>query len=832
MNDLYQPLSPARATKAVLVNPVAPTGVVIAPSVGSISEGQSISLAGSFVAPGPGDHHVVSIDWGDGSRPTTVPWRPGVTSFAGVGHTYAGNSLGQAGGAFPITATVIDPARPTGSGVGTTSVIVRDVASTVSNLAATFVGGGAIPIVGTDPRVNAGTTVRLTGSYTTPNPDDTYSLLISWGDGTASTVPTAYVASHTFVASHIFADRATGVVLDDIHVTVTDTEHTTGSGDLTLAVAHVDPVAAIASGGISGSGNQMLSAQTSGGDASPIASYAWTVSALDGSSPQTFNTATVALPSTPKTDYLVRSAVTDSLGAVSNTFKAVVHVLDDTSSTYQIPDPGPGVNAVLVSGLSGDHVIDGRATSVPIVFDGDGKETFIGNAADDVFNLHTDGSKATGNGGNNVFNLTPNCTLYAVANGGQNTLNFSSSTFGVTFDLTQTQGQMQVVAPGTDAQGHPHVVSADATGGGAFSTLVGTSKNDAITAASDTTISGGGGMDTITAASSSTQSVKNLTIKGGGSADSGVFVNTSGPSVGDINFQGDGGTDLLTNTGTITGSVLFSGGSDAGTFNNMGTIDGTIVFNGGADGELTNTGTVTGTVTYGAGSDANTLSNAAGAILGTVIFNGDEGVNTFLNEGTVGAITYSGGSDADSLVNSAGGTVGTIVFNAGEDAGTLTNEGMVTGSVTYNGGSDAGDLVNAGTIVGTVTYGGGSDADVFTNATGASVGSIVFTGGSDAGTLTNDGMVTGTVVYNGGSDADTILNNGTIVGTVTYGGGSDADVFTNAAGAPRSARSSTPAARTPARSRTTAWSPARSCSPAARTPNRAGTRARGRTRGR
>ena len=61
--------------------------------------------------------------------------------------------------------------------------------------------------------MNAGSSVNLTGSYTTPNPKDTYSLLVSWGDGTTSTVPTSYFSSHTFVASHLFADSAPGTLL-------------------------------------------------------------------------------------------------------------------------------------------------------------------------------------------------------------------------------------------------------------------------------------------------------------------------------------------------------------------------------------------------------------------------------------------------------------------------------------------------------------------------------------------------------------------------------------------------------------------------------------------
>ncbi len=807
VNDLYQPLSPAKATAKVLVNPVAPSQVVISPSVGAIVQGQAIALSGSFVAPGPLDRHVVSIDWGDKTKPTSVLLAPGVNTFSGITHTYAKNSLLQAGGAFAITVKITDPAQSSSYGSGTSSVIVHDIASTVSNLAATYLVGGAIPIVpqpggGSAPQVNAGTTVRFTGSFTTPNPSDSYAVLVSWGDGTTSTIPTVYLSSHTFVANHLYGDHSSGVALDDIHVTVTDTEGTTGSGDYGLAVAHINPVEHIASGGIDTSGSQVLSAQPSG-DISPIASYSWTVSILNGPFVQSSSSPTLTLPSAIDTDYLVQSTVTDSFGAVSNTFTAVVHVLDNTSSSYMIPSPGAGVDAVIVSALSGNHVIDGSGTSVPIIFDGNGQETYIGNSANDVFNLHTDGSIGYGNGGNNIFNLTPNCTLQAVANGGQNTLNFSSSSFGVTFDLTQTQGQMQVVAPGTDAQGAPHVVAVTAQAGATFSTLVDSGGgSDTITAASNTTIVGMGGKNTVLVNSSNSSPVGNVTVAGAADGDTLV---TSGPNVGSINFQGDTGADVLDNTGTITGTVTFGGGADSGTLNNTGTITGSVNFGGGADGgTFNNSGDVTGTLTFGGSADTNTLINTDTGSLGTVVFNGDEGANSFTNSGTVDTITYNGGSDGDTFTNSAAGTISDITYNAGSDAGTLTNSGQVTGSITYNGGADAGTIVNNGTVTDTVTFGGGSDADSFTNSVGASVGSVIFTGGADAGTLTNDGTVAGSITFSGGSDADTIVNNGTVTGsisfgggsdagtivntgtvagTVTYGGGSDADSFTNSAGA-------------------------------------------------
>ncbi len=853
VNDLYQPLAPVTATTDVVVNAAPATQIILHTLPNSLNEGGSVTLSGSFVAPGPLDHHNVSIDWGDGTNPTLVVLGAGVSTFSGITHPYSSNSLLQPGGAFTITATVADPGQPAATaGVGTTSVVVQDVASVVSNLAVTFIGGGAIPIVGAHPQVTARTTVSLTGKFTRPDPQDSYALLITWGDGSASTAPMVYLSNNTFVATHLVADSAPGTLLSlyDIHVTVTDVEQTTGFGDFSLAVAHVAPIDQIRSGGISGDA-QTLTAQISGGDASPI-TYQWSIDGVQ----QTDTSASFTLPSTPDTSYIVSSTATDDHGATSQ-FTARVDVLDDSNSTYEIPAPTTTVSAIIVSGLAGNHVIAGgtivmnggnpvmsngvpeliNPLTVPIVFDGNGQETYIGDNASDVFYLHTDGSIGYGEGGDNVFALTPNCTLTAVVAAGQNTLDFSSSTYGVTFDLSQTTGQTQDVDPIAD-QGQ-HFVIADASGTGRFSTLVGSNGNDSITAAANTTIDGGGGHDSIAVNSTIAKPVGGVTI--GGSSDGDTLI-TTGPGIGNINFQGDSGADQFTNMGTIVGVVAFNGGADANAFTNMGSISGAVTFGGGADGgtftnmgtvtgnitftagadggTFTNTGTATGTLTFGGGSDAGTfINNDAQATLGAIVFTGDEGANTFTNNGVTGVVTYTGGSDSNTLVNNAGGTIAGINFQGDTGADALTNAGTVTGTINYGGGSDSDNFINNGTLVnvnfngdqgadtftnngmitGTLTYGGGSDSDVLTNT--GSIQAVTYTGGSDAGVFVNSGTVGGAVTYNGGSDADsftnsanssvgsiiynggadagTLTNNGSVTGSVTYGGGSDSDAFTN-----------------------------------------------------
>ncbi len=472
VHDLYQPLVSASASRSVTINGAKVTGVMTSPGVSIVDEGTPFSVSGSFTATGSSDRHQVSINWGDGSLPATQILLPGVNTFSGISHTYRGTSLLLPGGNYPITVTVDDPSQPAATaGTATTSIIVRDVPSSLSGLAVAFANGGAaVPVVSTSlgsyPLVNAGTSVIFSGNFTTPNPADTYSLLVNWGDGTSTTVPASSAITHTFSAQHLYVDVAGGTKPDanglllskfDIHVTATDSEQTTGTGDLGLVVQHVAPVDQIRSGGFNTQGSQVLSAQISGGDTAPITSYTWSI---DGQTQTTSTSSTLTLGSLGTGTHLVQSTAMDSYGAASN-FSAMVDILPTTSSTYtlanpMLANPGTSVDAVFVSASTGNDVIDGSGLAVPIIFDGNGQETYIGNPANDVFYLHTDGSVAIGGGGNNVFELTPNCTLQADASAGNNTLDFSSSSFGVTFDLSQTQGQKQDVDP-TAAPGDHYV---------------------------------------------------------------------------------------------------------------------------------------------------------------------------------------------------------------------------------------------------------------------------------------------------------------------------------------------------------------------------------------
>ena len=55
-------------------------GLVLSSS--SIDEGDTVTVSGTIVSPGGIDTNTVSIDWGDGSPPTTIVLPPGVYTFS------------------------------------------------------------------------------------------------------------------------------------------------------------------------------------------------------------------------------------------------------------------------------------------------------------------------------------------------------------------------------------------------------------------------------------------------------------------------------------------------------------------------------------------------------------------------------------------------------------------------------------------------------------------------------------------------------------------------------------------------------------------------------
>jgi hypothetical protein len=849
--DDDEPLNPVTATTDVTVTDVSATNLQLFPSATTLTEGGALTLGGSFFDPGTLDQHVATIDWGDGATPQVFPLAAGVQGFSGIMHAYLDNPPSQPHGGFTVTVTLNDPAEPAGtSAVASFVETVNNVPPSVTSLSLLGADGLPLPpstLVGAAGQINENSGVILDGSYADPGILDRHVVTVFWGDGTSS--PASVDATHrTFAAQHTYLDNPPGapVGLFAIHVSVTDNDgesNVAGNGNIGIAVANLAPEVTILSGGATPAGNPILVAEATDPSPSdqPSLVYSWTINGMPSGSGST-----QILPPTFSTSYAVSLTVTDKDGGLTSS-SVVVTVLDNSDNVYQVPDPGPGFDSVLVFGLGGNDVIAAgtlpggvlqfdshgvpivtNPLNIPVVLDGDtGTDTLIGGNGDDVLYLHQGNDNGYGLGGNDTYMLTPNSTLTVVDGRGQNTLNFSSSDFGVTFNLTDTSGQLQDVNPiGAPNQ---HFLSVNDLGTGQFGTLVGSGFADTLTAASNSSVYGGAGNDSFFLGGSGTGSFSNVLFDGGADAD--TLTVTAGTAAGNITFSGDDGAGSLINNGVLSGTIVYSGGADADTFTNNGVVLAPVTFNGddGAN-TFTNNNALAGLIMNG-GADADTfVNNIAGAVAGTFVFNGDDGANSFTNNGTIGAVTYNGGADADTFTN-LGTVTAPIVFNGDDGANNLSNNGASAG-ITYNGGADADTFVNnvttgtTGPIVfngddgannfinnGTITavaYSGGADADTFTNAaSGTIAGSITFSGddgannfvnsgaisaaatvrvngGADADTFTNTagGVIKGTIVFNGDDGANNFVNSGTVgsSGNVTVNGGSDADTFTNMAG--------------------------------------------------
>ena len=621
--------------------------------------------------------------------------------------------MNQPGGVYAITATGTDTDGAALPGANASaSITVDDIAPTVSGL-----------VVTTDQNLSAttslstiieGSTVFLTGHYTNPGgAHDSDTIMINWGDGT---IDQAIVdpATLTFLDEHPYADLPAGTTssVKTIIATATDDEGDSGTASISLTVTHPAPVVSIQSGGFNSAGQQMLNAPISGGDTAAL-NYQWTVNSQVVSTTSSYSVSpSLEVVGGNSTSNVVKVTVTEANDpAETSSYTAQLDLLDVPGQTFVVPAPSQGVNAILVTDLGGDSILAGEAlatsgntiefsgglpviasgvtpSKTPLIFDTPATgDTYVGNAGDDVFNEHTDGTVAYGMGGNNIFNLQVNCTLTAVADTGQNTLDFASNPYAITFNMQETEGQTQYVMPGSTA--HAVIVN-DLGNAGTFSTLDCSNYGDTVTAATGSTIVGGGGMDTVMLSS-----VSSVTVDA--SAGGNMLENTAGSTLGNVTYLGDSaaatGSDGAVNfsndaSGTIDGTLAFDGDSGATTFNNSGTTGASASISFDGDNAATvfnNTGTQSGTISFDGDSGATTLAGSQGST-GAISFDGDGAAATFINAvGAVQSGTINFDGDSGGMTFAGQGGTGTISFDGDNAAATFSNSGTQSGTISFDG---------------------------------------------------------------------------------------------------------------------------------------------------
>ena len=95
-----------------------------------------------------------------------------------------------------------------------------------------------IPVVypGTEAIINEGDAFTRSGSFTDPDPNDTWTATVDYGDGSGSQ-PLALTEEKTFSLSYVYADNGTYIVT----VVVSDDKGGVGTADVTVTVDNVAP---------------------------------------------------------------------------------------------------------------------------------------------------------------------------------------------------------------------------------------------------------------------------------------------------------------------------------------------------------------------------------------------------------------------------------------------------------------------------------------------------------------------------------------------------------------------------------------------------------------
>jgi hypothetical protein len=187
-------------------------------SGGPINENDTLTLSGSFTDAGTLDPHAVMIDWGDGSPTTTLNLSAGVLTF-NADHQYRDdNPSGTDGDFYTITVSVADD--DTGTGSGNTALRVNNVAPLLSNVAITS------PIFPNE-------TVILTGNMSDIGTQDSFTLMVDWGDGTSVATFNYGAGASSFNVSHQYQVADTNAT---VNLTLRDDDMATTTTNATITI--------------------------------------------------------------------------------------------------------------------------------------------------------------------------------------------------------------------------------------------------------------------------------------------------------------------------------------------------------------------------------------------------------------------------------------------------------------------------------------------------------------------------------------------------------------------------------------------------------------------
>ena len=760
----------------------------------------SVILSGTYLDANTSATLKATINWGDGSAPTTVMLPPGSYAFSAP-HEYL---VDPPAGYYSIGVTLTDQG-------GETTVAQTTV--TVSSPAPAFASPG---LVLSSSSIVEGGTVTLSGTITSPGGGDGNTVAINWGDGTGPTTISLAPGMDKFSTTHPYPGNPAGVASENYTINASVTDQTTEKAGYTSATITVNKVAPqFAAGDLSLSettaneGDTItLSGQFTDPDA--VSSYTTTINWGDGSTPATLN---------ESLGQIVASLSTPGL----YTYSATHQYLDNppgelTGGNYPINvSVSDGVNT---ASAATSIIVNNVPPTVTIVSDVDltnGTITTTANVTDPGF-LQIESV---------AWTLTQNGIVIG-------TDDITGTAY--TFTIPDPLGVLVASATVTDSDGGTGFGSAQMviiyqTGASVVINSTAITVSMGNTPVATTSLSGSGAVVALVTGS-------NVTVNATAATNS---VELIGYGSGET-LLGGAGNDLLI-AGPGANSVVGGGGNDT-IVSNQG--DDTLVGGGGNDIFRINPGQDPLVVAPGG---FNTLDFSIATVPVSIDLGMDSGQQQIVNSDndevtligqfntligspyggsitannandllylTTGNSTITGGSGHDSIVGGSGNDIiylttgnSTITGGSGTDSirGGTGNDFiyLTTGNSTITGGSGT-DSIRGGTgndfiylTTGNSTITGGSGHDSITGGTGNDIiylttGNSTITGGSGTDSIRggtgNDiiYLTTGNSTITGGSGTDSIVG-GTgndliylTTGNSTITGGSGTDSIVGGTG--------------------------------------------------
>jgi hypothetical protein len=217
-------------TATITVTNVAPVinTLILTPVV---DENGFATLSGTYSDAGTADTETLTIDWGDGTAPQTVAVTGGTFN---VTHQYLNDVGPGTPNTLSVTATLTDDDGGSFTSALPLTISVNDVSPVIDSLSLS------------QTTINENDTVTLNGTYHDVGSQDTQTLTIIWGDGSAP--ETTAVSGGAFSLTHQYLDDNPSGSASDLYtisVNLADNDGLSVNANATLQVNDVAPVATI-----------------------------------------------------------------------------------------------------------------------------------------------------------------------------------------------------------------------------------------------------------------------------------------------------------------------------------------------------------------------------------------------------------------------------------------------------------------------------------------------------------------------------------------------------------------------------------------------------------